>query len=330
MMFVRPESTHPWAWRQQQSAPGVDDRQGGAPTASLKWTSHSALEGALARKTLMIKDITMHLDGSDRDDRVIHHAAALCQRFDAHLTGLYINVLPEIVVTGDIGGGSAIDWQLRDKVFAVGDEAEARLRTKLTNAWPTSEFRRREIYPIRVPEEIATLSRVSDLTVVARPYGDPASEPDPSVLEGALFGSGRGVLVVPPEREVSSDYRSVLIGWRNVRESARAVAESLPLLHAADRVFIVMVDEDGAPAEDGEEPAADIARHLDRHGLAVEIRHLSKWERAGAGLINEANVLGAELIVAGGYGHSRLREWAIGGTTRDLLTDSPVPLLMAH
>jgi nucleotide-binding universal stress UspA family protein len=104
----------------------------------------------------------------------------------------------------------------------------------------------------------------------------------------------------------------------------------MPFMKCADQVVVALVDEDGSPTELGIEPAADIARHLDRHRAPLEVRHLPKWDRAADALLNEAKMIGADLIVVGGYGHSRLREWLLGGTTRDLLTDSRVPLLVAH
>lgn len=278
----------------------------------------------------MIKDVTVYLDGSVADDGRIEHAAAVCARFDAHLTALFLNALPSIVVAADVGAPAMIDWQMQEEAIASGDVAQTRLTERVARAAPLTEFRRRDLYAGRFGDAVAGLGRTGDLTVVSQPYGDGATELDPDVVEGALFGSGRGALIVPRTGAAPAEFRDILVAWRNSREAARAVAEAMPFLRRARRVSITMVDEQRAPAEDGLEPAADIARHLDRHGVTVEIRHLSRWDRPGEGLINEARLLGADMIVAGAYGHSRLREWVMGGTTRDLLTDCPVPLLMAH
>lgn len=278
----------------------------------------------------MIKDVTVYLDGSTADDRRIEHAVAVCRRFEAHLTALQLNALPSIVVAADAGGPVAIDWQLQDDAIVNGNAAESRLRERLAKAFPPAELRRRDLYASQFAEAVANQGRAGDLTVVSRPYGNGAPEIDPDVVEGALFGSGRGALILPRTGAGSAEYRNILLGWRNSREAARAVAEAMPFLRLAERVSITMVDEEGAPAETGVEPASDIARHLDRHGVAVEIRHLSRWDHPGEGLINEARLIGADLIVAGAYGHSRLREWIMGGTTRELLRNSPLPLLMAH
>lgn len=278
----------------------------------------------------MIKDVTVHLDGSAADEARIAQATAVCSVFGSHLTALFLNPLPGIVVAADAAAPAMIDWQLQDDAIATGDAAQARLTRRLAETGKLVELRRRDLYSGQCGEALASLGRTGDLTVVSRPYGDGAAGNGPEIVEGALFGSGRGVLVVPPGAAVRSTFGTILLGWRNGREAARAVAEAMPFLRRADRVVVAVVDEDGAPAEVGEEPAADIGRHLDRHGVSVEIRHLSRWDRPGEGLIHEAKAIGADMVVAGAYGHSRLREWVMGGTTRDLLRDCPVPLLMAH
>ena len=278
----------------------------------------------------MIKDVTVYLDGSDADESRIEHAVAVCRRFDAHLTALHLNMLPSVVVAAEAGGPVAIDWQLQDDAIANGNVAEGRLRERLARAFSSAELRRRDLYASQFAEAVAAQGQTGDLTVVSRPYGDGVPDIDPDVVEGALFGSGRGALIVPRTGGSPAGYKTILLGWRSSRETARAVCEAMPLLRVAEQVFVTMIDEGGAPAEAREEPAADIARHLDRHGVSVEIRHLSRWDHPGEGLISEAGVVGADLIVAGAYGHSRLREWVTGGTTRDLLTHSPLPLLMAH
>lgn len=277
----------------------------------------------------MIKDVTVYLDGSAADESRIAHAAAVCARFEAHLSALLLNALPSIVVAADAGAPAIIDWHLQDAAVASGDAAQSRLTEHLARVAPLTELRRRDLYSGQFGEAVAGLGRTGDLTVVPRPYGDGAADIDPQVVEGALFGSGRGALIVP-RTAVPAGFRTIVLGWRNSREAARAVSEAMPFLRAAERVAITMVDEHGAPAQEGLEPAADIARHLARHGVSAEIRHLSRWERPGEGLIAEAMAIGADMLVAGAYGHSRLREWVMGGTTRDLLKDCPVPLLMAH
>ena len=279
----------------------------------------------------MIKDITVYLDGTNADEIRIQSAVSLCERFDAHLTGLYINLMPEMIIANaDVGFPVAIATEMENEAIRLGDEREAGLAARLDALAPLTELRRYDIFRSQVAEVIASRTRASDLMVMTQPHGEMTPETDPVVVEAALFGSGRGVFIAPPAGAPKSSYRNILLGWRDTREAARAVSEAMPFLGAAEQVVLAMVDEDGAPAQQGVEPAADIARHLDRHGVPVEVRHLSKWDRTADGLLNEAKAIDADLVVVGAYGHSRLREWALGGTTRDLLASSAIPLLMAH
>jgi nucleotide-binding universal stress UspA family protein len=278
----------------------------------------------------MIKDVTVYLDGSKADDARLAHAAAIASRFEAHLTGLFLNALPDYAIGGYDGALTAeYIAGMEEDAIKAGNDAEPRLAERLAKAAGLSELRRRDLHRDRFWDAVAEQGRVSDLLVMTRPYGETAPL-DPLIVEAALFGAGRGVLVVPPETGRTAPPRKVLVGWRNTRETARAVAEAMPFLTAAEQVILAMVDEDGAPAQQGLEPAADIARHLDRHGVATEVRHVSKWDRTADALVNEAKVTGADMIVVGAYGHSRLREWVLGGTTRDLLGTCPLPVLMAH
>jgi len=146
-----------------------------------------------------------------------------------------------------------------------------------------------------------------------------------------LFKSGRGCLFVPPqEKPKTSTYDTIFVGWKPTPEAARAVAESLPFLRKASQVVVGIVEEDGAGEQFGIESGADIGRYLSRHDVSAEIRKISGWTYAGEALLNEAQQTGADLIVMGGYGHSRFAEWVLGGATRHILSNAPIPVLTAH
>ena len=120
----------------------------------------------------------------------------------------------------------------------------------------------------------------------------------------------------------------MLVAWQDKREPARALREALPLIGQASRTVAVLVDPETSGAA---EPEADVLRHLSRHGAAAEAVSIAAGERSTAeALLDEARRLSADLIVMGGYGHSRLAEWIMGGVTVDMLTFSPHPILMAH
>jgi nucleotide-binding universal stress UspA family protein len=172
----------------------------------------------------------------------------------------------------------------------------------------------------------AAQARVHDLTVIdAEPEGLKA---DRALIETLLLNTGRPVIVVPPGQEVFRGGR-ILVAWDGSAKAARAVADALPLLKAAQAVEVITVtlDEDHADRLEG----ADIATHLARHGVNVTVRNVPARDGDVATTLRDAAVLsGADLLVMGGFVHSRLHEMFFGGVTQALLKDSPVPLFMAH
>jgi nucleotide-binding universal stress UspA family protein len=151
------------------------------------------------------------------------------------------------------------------------------------------------------------------------------------VVEQALFSSGRPVLVVPHSGRFEAVGRTVLIGWNASREAARAANDALPLIAGAESATVLVVNPSEAPGGDGAEPGAAIALHLARHGLRATAEHVvAPQVDDGEMLLNQAADLGADLLVVGAYGHSRLRELVLGGVTRTLLRQMTIPVMMSH
>jgi len=274
----------------------------------------------------MLKDILVHLTGSTEDEVRLTYAEALAQRFDAHLTGMLMHEVPELIATPDPYGVAAMSAWI-DESAARADEAEKRLATRFERLAVPNQISRIDAYRRGTGPMLAAEARTADLFVCTRPYGDPMGEAH--VEEAVLFGSGRGCLFLPPQQPVMMALDTVLIGWKSTREAAHAVAEAMPLLKAAGQVVVAMVEED-ASEQFGRQAGGDIGRHLSRHGISAEIRPISGWVDAGQAILNEARQVGANLLVMGGYGHSRFREWVLGGATRQVLSDAHIPVLMAR
>ena len=176
---------------------------------------------------------------------------------------------------------------------------------------------------------IARECRAADLVIVgANKSGailDTSLDLDPGDF---LMQAGRPVLVVPPEVE-SLKAETIVIGWKESREARRAVLDALPLLQACRSAIVAEVDEigDSAAALDHVE---DVAVWLRRHGIEADTAIIPATQDAALHLDTLAWGEGADLIIAGGYGHSRFREWFLGGVTRDLLTKTPRCSLMSH
>lgn len=277
----------------------------------------------------MIKDILVYLDGGPEDATRLAYAENIANRQGAHLTGLYCNIIPEMLVAGNAAMTSAqIIVEMQESAVKSGDDVEEKLKAQLDQLSVPNELRRIDVFASQAGNQVAATARRADLFVASRLYGDHIDNPE--LFETVLFNSGRGCLFVPPGKKPGGDMNTVLVGWRNTRETARALAEALPLLKQAKNVIVALVLDSAPPEREGEMPGADIARHLDRHGVNVELREITGWDNAAAALLNEANKSGADLVVMGGYGHSRFREWVLGGVTRDVMNAAEVPVLLAH
>jgi nucleotide-binding universal stress UspA family protein len=176
-----------------------------------------------------------------------------------------------------------------------------------------------------VSGEVIGLARYFDATVLQQP--GPAGTDTANLIEAVLFGSGRPVLIVPAHQG-GSQLRTVLIAWDEGRPAARAVADALPLLTMAERVEVVTVgDRRGERTRD----SSHLMRHLARHGIEAHMTNLTRNQGSVAStLLSYAVDVQTDLIVMGGYGHSRLREIVLGGTTGRILQTMTVPVMMAH
>jgi nucleotide-binding universal stress UspA family protein len=281
---------------------------------------------------MALKDILVHLDGAAPSAQRLALAAELARRHQAHLTGLFVvDLTPPVLGAMEGGGGAVLAGlieQMRAEALATAAGVEARFAETLARERIAGEWR---IAEGAAPELVGLHARYADLVVLgqADPQADEAA--GAAVVAAALFGSGRPVLVVPHSGVFPGIGRRVLVGWNASREATRAVHDALPLLMAADSVTIAAVNPRRGLGAHGDEPGADIARHLARHGARVQVEHSTAPE-IGAGdiLLNRAADLSADLLVVGAYGHSRLREMFLGGVTRTLLGQMTLPVLLSH
>ncbi len=281
---------------------------------------------------MQLKDILVHLDATEQAGVRLALAAQLAREQDAHLTGLaVVDLVMPITMAADASGGAVLadpPETMRPQAFAelAGIEAgfrETLRREGLAGGWRLVEG--------AAAETLAVHARYSDLVVLGQ-HDPGGSQPDATaMLEAALFDSGRPVLVVPHAGRFKRVGQRVLVGWNASREAARAVHDALPLMAQAEGVTLLVVNPRQGLDGHGEEPGADMAAHLARHGLTVRAEQAVLPEVADAdALLNRAAELSADLLVVGAYGHSRLREFVLGGVTRSLLAQMTLPVLMAH
>jgi nucleotide-binding universal stress UspA family protein len=178
---------------------------------------------------------------------------------------------------------------------------------------------------------ISRMTRYADLILAPIPYGAARSPLLVAVVEAELFGTGAPVLVVPDApRDYGKVFGRVMVAWNEGQEALSAIRKSLPLLQAASHVDVVLVDPPSHSAERSD-PGGAVTLMLARHGIKAEVSILSQTlPKVSDVLTRFAREHGADLMVMGAYGHSRFRESILGGTTRDMLEQSEIPLLMAH
>jgi nucleotide-binding universal stress UspA family protein len=281
---------------------------------------------------MTLKNIGVFIDATPEGEKRIDYAATLAHQCGAHLAGIHVvsAVRPEYRSDYYVIGEKAIRGMFAQRQAA--DEAatsNVRQRFEAISAQHdlSAEFR---VIRRGGPDEEITLSSLhSDLMVIGqrelqqlRGYASP---------EKLLLSSGSPILVIPSGWKSEPIGNKILVGWNASREARRAVADALPFLVAASSVTLLVVDSEERAGRHGEEPGADIALYLARHGARVEVEQvLSKGTPVADIILSFARDHGMDLIVIGAYSHARSVEMLFGGVTRTLLKLAPVPLLMSR
>jgi nucleotide-binding universal stress UspA family protein len=285
------------------------------------------------------KDILVALDSAPAARGRIELAAALAERFGAHLIGLHAALAAEAPRRRgyfDYFDHSLLDplyREYREKLEAEAERARALFEEIASRHGVSAEWRTASGYPSEVT---ALNGRYVDLIVLGQlDPDDPQAMLFRPLPEEVALGVGRPILVVPYAGSWKEIGRRVLVGWDASREATRAVNDAMPLLAGAQTVTILAIDPADGPADHGaghgEVPGADIALHLARHGVAATTEAtVSAGIGAGNALLSRASDLEADLLVMGAYGHSRVRELLLGGATRTVLESMTLPVLMAH
>ncbi|HEY7230474.1 MAG TPA: universal stress protein [Pseudolabrys sp.] len=275
----------------------------------------------------MIKDIIVNL-GLGAQDPAGTYAISVAEKFEAHVLGIAVSYEP--VIPGSVMGGvlpELIEGQ-RAESNKRANAAIARFEQAAKRAGISMETRFITASISGASDQIGRIARRFDLAVVGQP-GRALSLPDEVVDEGVLFESGRPVIFVPFIQTSGVKVDRIMVCWDGSRAASRAVADAMPFLKKAKLVEIVIVSS--RPAKDDELPGADLGQHLARHGLNIGIKRITSPDiDVPSTILSYAADSSADMIVMGGYGHSRLRQFVLGGVTRGLLESMTVPVLMSH
>ena len=277
----------------------------------------------------MIKDLVVHLSCVGQPDAAGPFAISIAETFGAHVSGVVFSYEPVIppTIMGSIPA-SLIEQQRIENDKAASD---ARMKFDAAARRAGVSFDSR-VLTASLPgsaDRFGEIARRFDLSVVGQAEPGLLAGAQELVAESALFASGRPVVLVPYIQKTGLKLDRVMVCWDASRTAARAAADALPLLARAKAIDVVIVASERPKSDDI--PGADIGQHLARHGLKVEVKRIVAPDSDVAStILSHAADTSADFIVMGGYGHSRLREFVLGGATRGIMSAMTVPVLMSH
>lgn len=255
--------------------------------------------------------------------QLVSVAVGVADKFGAKLLGLStVAIMPQVVARGVMIVDNATEFdiaKMKASLAEAGNKVQAAAGVGRRIEWRSA---------IEFPTQaLIGEARCADLILVERDRsGDIYRTVD---LGAAILGAGRPFLVVPAAvKSLAADH--IVIGWKDTREARRAVKDALPFLHEAKRVTILEICEKDQ-MDTARHHVDDVVRYLEQHRIKAGRRVEIQARGSGADqIIGLAEDEGADLLVTGAYGHSRLNEWIFGGMTRDLLTSSPICCLMSQ
>lgn len=285
---------------------------------------------------MVYKTILVQVDGSKGWEARLSYAGQLAILFSGHLVGIHAKPLPYVPPLAYEAVPTDFIEQQRKAADSSAVTAERNFRAvtdKLALPSP-AEWRCEEGNLDRV---IAKHARYADLVVISQTQPE---EPDASLVElpgDLLLAAGRPILLVPynATSKFSVAFNHVLVAWDGGREAARAITDAMPLLIKAEKTTVIAINPEQTPwfgePIHGQEPCADMAQYLARHGVKAEAAHIQTKDMSVAdALLSRGADLSCDLLVMGGYGRSRLREQILGGTTQSILKQLTLPVLMSH
>jgi nucleotide-binding universal stress UspA family protein len=282
--------------------------------------------GRAPELTMTFATVLVHVDLEHPSDAHLRLAGDVAEQFGARVIGAAA-ADPQPQYYADNPFAANLVAQLRARVKEQMATAETMFRTELGNRVKDIEWRGAFAPPANF---LAREARAADLVVAgARRNGgilDPLYQLD---LGDLVMHLGRPLLVVPPDAERFNANR-IVVGWKDTREARRAVADALPFLRKANEVNVVEIVDDENDRSAAAKRLADVVAWLGRHGIHAVPTVPARTGKSGETLETFASNARADLIVAGAFGHTRLREWVLGGMTRDLLTQSNRCVMLSH
>lgn len=269
-----------------------------------------------------MKAILLYANDDSGMESRLQAALDLARAFGAHLTCIQVTPFDAFIMGDPFGGVYALPMVL-EAVRKAEDEHRTRLETRLRAEGVSWDWRRYDGSPAQM---VANRSRLSDIIVLSLPETGSGYDGPLSMVGDVALHARAPVLAVPQRTRGFDCLGPALVAWNGALEAAHALRLNLPMLRKASSVCIVTIVE-----EKSEFPATDASEYLARHGIKSELHEWPGAERSTSEeLLDAARTLGGSYLVMGAYGRSRLRESILGGTTREMLHNGGMPLLLAH
>ncbi|CEO91799.1 Universal stress protein family (plasmid) [Sinorhizobium fredii HH103] len=266
--------------------------------------------------------------GVSQTDRDLQVATDISDQVSAHLSALIVGFAPQ--PTGRYATLAPAWLEQRERNLQALGETAKTVRDKLSKRGISFDVDSIYAEVAGATYDIGERALYSDLILMG-PGAFENADLKQQIITGGLFQSGRPVLLIPPGSIPTLKPKTVLLAWDSRAQSAHAAREALQLMSNAKFVHLAMVDPTATPRQSGDEPGADVAAYLARHGIDVTVDALPSAGRTVAQVLQRhANDVAADMIVMGAYGHSRLRELVFGGVTRSMLNEARLPVLMAR
>lgn len=277
------------------------------------------------------RTILVYFTSSSRSRALVESAIAVARRFDAHLIGLYVMPAVEVYVAAEVPVTADIIDLQRQHYSEEAKIIEAEFSNAASGETLSTEWRHVDGTGSTVPATVMDHARCVDLVILSQDEGLEEYGARHKVAEEIMFASGRPVLFVPSAGSHQVIGNHVTVAWNDSREAARACFDALPFLQSAKDVGILCVNAEDTTMVGAQLPGSELAAALARHEVRCEISQTTADEiSVGDEILSRISDRGSDLLVIGGFGHSRVRELIFGGVTRQILAQMTVPVLMTH
>lgn len=276
---------------------------------------------------MAFKDLVVHIDSSQAVEKRLEAAVHMAQTHDAHLIGLYVIPTTDFPAFMEVPSAFEAVQKVREYREQEAETAQEAFEEASKRAGISAEWR---CIAGELTEKISESARYADLVILGQHNPD-AYDANQGLADRLVLEVGRPCLIIPYIGARETLGQRVLVAWNARREAIRAVNDALPILQAADRVVVLTVNPVYGEAGEGDIPSADICHHLARHGVQAEAETTTaKDVDVGSLLLSRVADMGADMMVMGAYGHSRLREMVLGGVSREMFQSMTVPVFMSH